>query len=130
VTTYPRVQAALACAFALLLGALTLLARDGGHLSFFGKDLPPLCRAETSPCPSCGLTRGMVAVLDGDFSAARTLHPSALAASLLLAFEVLLRIGLTRLSLGRNAALAAGVLDFSVHFAVVRRIVNGAAVMA
>jgi hypothetical protein len=43
-----------------------------------GVDLCPLHRVTGLPCPGCGMTRGLAALTQGDFTAAAGLNPFAL----------------------------------------------------
>lgn len=125
-TTFQSVQRSLALSFTLLLAALAALSVEGDRL--FAPllcELPALCRAEESPCPSCGLTRGVVAALDLDFEAARRFHPGALPLLALLGIQVLGRAALGSRRIGGWRAVLIGAGDFALHFALAGTLVNG-----
>jgi hypothetical protein len=60
---------------------LALLAAFGIHTVLVAAGLPawscPLRQTLGVPCPGCGLTRGMLAFLEGDWQRALTLHAFA-----------------------------------------------------
>lgn len=43
-------------------------------------------------CPSCGLTRSLVALYNGDIALSRTYHPRGYLFAVLLFFEILMRV--------------------------------------
>lgn len=124
--TYGAVQRTLALAFALLLLALATLRIDDERLAapLLG-ELPSLCRAESSPCPSCGLTRGMVAALDLDFDAASRFHDAALPLVALLILQVLGRVALGSWRIAGFRAGFVGAIDFVIHLVLVGSLMNG-----
>ncbi len=70
---------ALAIVLQLLL-ARTVLSADASTAYFLGRPIPVLCGLRAhfgSPCPTCGMTRGMALTLHGQLAAAWHVHPGA-----------------------------------------------------
>lgn len=81
------------------LYGILLIAAAAGLLwlagAFYAVDLPGGCIVKHTtgiPCPSCGTTRSVVAVLQGDMHAALTLNPLGIPVLLLL-FVIPLWVG-------------------------------------
>lgn len=129
-TVWGTSQVALAVAFGVVLLPLLLLAAPAdGTLVVAGADrpLPSLCRtrqATGTPCPGCGLTRGLVACADGDVPSGRRHHPAAPPLLVLLLLQVAARPLLARLQLRGRRALLAGVADFAFHATVLLPLVG------
>lgn len=130
-TTYSRVQLSIGLAFLLLLLVLAALRVDGETLRVVGVDraLPALCSAEVTPCASCGLTRGMVALLDFDPAASSRRHVAAWPLLLLLLAQLVLRPALAALAFRGPTAVVLGALDFTFHFALTWSLVNGSTLL-
>lgn len=129
--TYSRVQLSIGFAFLLLLVLLAALRVEGDalYLAWVGRALPALCSAEITPCASCGLTRGMVALLDLDTAESSRRHAAAWPLLLLLLAQLILRPVLAGLGFRGRAALLSGVVDFTFHFALTWSLVNGSALL-
>ncbi len=129
-TTYAHVQCSLALSFLILLACLALLKNVDGGLEVRGTTmrLPVLCHAEVSPCPSCGLTKGLVAAIAFDFETARAMHPAAIALLLVLCVQGIGRLALAGAAIRRGIAgrraMTLGIIDFVIHFGVVTTLLN------
>lgn len=124
-TCWQMTQLCLAAAFALILAAVASLSLDGDDLRspFRETPLPELCetRRETGElCPSCGLTRGMVASIHGDWDLARRWHRSSTTLLALLLGQVVVRLALATRPLRGPRTLVIGALDFLAHAFTVR----------
>ncbi len=91
---------------AFALGALLFLlylaeirqtpnAEEGGEVFLFGIRVPETClyrRILDRPCLGCGLTHGIVSLLDGNSHEAYRLHPSAVWVTVWMAAQMTLRL--------------------------------------
>ncbi len=122
---YQLGQHSLAGAFLLLLVMLLFMRIDSEQNMLFrptGKPLPPACRTlrdTGQPCPTCGLTRGLVAATTFDLELARNLHPAAVGLLGLFLLQVGLRPLLARARLTGPRAWAACISDFVLNFGLV-----------
>lgn len=117
-------QLGIGLAFLLVLLPLMLLRPQADGLALQGAEqaIPPVCgiqRATGNPCPTCGLTRGLVAAGQLRFDRAEQLHVAAVPLFGLIALQLVLRPLLAFLPLRRRRALHASAVDFLAHFGLV-----------
>jgi len=102
----------------LILALATTTPSSDATPQLWGHRLPPTClyRAITGrPCPGCGTTRGIILALDGDWMAARTMHPSSLWVLAWLLVQLALRVVLALRS--SHPSRAFWISDAVVTFA-------------
>ncbi|MHC4088389.1 MAG: DUF2752 domain-containing protein [Planctomycetota bacterium] len=75
----------------------------------------PYRQLRGEPCPLCGMTRGVGAVLRGDFQRAVLLHPLSIFAVLFILSEVIFRALLLCLHLSRRSWSLLVRTDIFVH---------------
>ncbi len=94
------------------IAARLLLGADDSHVYFLGHPIAWTCWLRSHlgvPCPTCGLSRGLVLSLEGRWAEAWRLFPAAppaLAGALVLACALFVLAALQ--ALGRGASVSAG----------------------
>jgi hypothetical protein len=81
----------------LLLQQARATPAGGGSVELWGHRVPEVClsrRILGRPCPTCGLTRAVVLLLDGRVREARAMHRSAPWVALWLAAQIIWRVAL------------------------------------
>lgn len=74
---------------------------DENRVSFLGIQLPGICiyhHLLGRPCPSCGMTRSIISLLDGNVEAATKFHPSGVWILLWIVAQIGLRLSLAQFS--------------------------------
>ena len=77
--------------------------------------LCPYRELSHKPCPLCGATRAVGAVLTGDFRSAVALHPLSLLAVLFILCEMIFRAALLLLRTSRRSRLLLVQIDICAH---------------
>lgn len=117
---YPAVNRAFLLVFVgglLAVAALEVTPARTVREKLTGRELPATCAhlaAGGGPCPSCGLTRSLVAAAHGDFAASRHFHPAGMPVLAMLVGQCLMRVAFLwprlrrpRLDLVVSAGMAA-----------------------
>jgi hypothetical protein len=79
----------------LLLGSLEVTAHDTVRVPWLDQEMPATCVyvvATGRPCPSCGITRSLIAVVHGDLERSYRFHRAGLAILLMLLIQCGMRV--------------------------------------